>query len=280
MNLDIANMVMNIGQTSQGFDWGNFWTALFAAGFGAWGAYGLNIRKQKNDEKRNKFIKLNKLINISQMFGNKTCAYLKNLYNSKISNTALSLDIVKINELENSFLGDYNVHFLYFINYFNQLINHLETLIEQYNKATLLKQTNNLLEVHDDINKVYNELYERIIEDILILRYLNHILLKNLYTTRDRYFIKSVSNDIFFDKISPTLESIYLETIKNYSEFPTYVKIDNMFKNNYVNKTNSTCMYCHFRYWLKFIKNNIKSFFTPPERCPKKIKGKEGGDDL
>ena len=129
MNLDIANIVMNIGEASKGFDWGDFWTALFGAGFGAYAAYRLNIRKQNSDEKQNKFIKLNKLINLAQMFSTKTCAYFRNLYNSKISNTALSLDIVNVDEQEFSFLGNYNIHFLYFINYFNQLINHLKTIV-------------------------------------------------------------------------------------------------------------------------------------------------------
>ena len=46
MNLDIANMVMNIEQTSQGFDWGNLVTALFASFFGALAAFGLNIWRE------------------------------------------------------------------------------------------------------------------------------------------------------------------------------------------------------------------------------------------
>lgn len=67
MNLDIANMVMNIGQTSQGFDWGNFWTALFASFFGAFTAYKFNIwreNKKQEEEEKAKLLKLFYDINI------------------------------------------------------------------------------------------------------------------------------------------------------------------------------------------------------------------------
>lgn len=280
MNLDIANIVMNIGEASKGFDWGDFWTALFGAGFGAYAAYRLNIRKQNSDEKQNKFIKLNKLINLAQMFSTKTCAYFRNLYNSKISNTALSLDIVNVDEQEFSFLGNYNIHFLYFINYFNQLINHLKTIVEQYNKATLLTYNDNLFKKKEDVVNIHNQLYEQIIEDIFILRYLNYIFLKHLYITKDRYFMKSYANDNFLKKTFPDFEPVFLETIKKCSDFKTYTQIDEMFKKNYVNKKNITCQKCNFKYQFDFIKSNIKSFFASPERCSKKQKCKEGGDDL
>lgn len=280
MNLDIANIVMNIGEASKGFDWGDFWTALFAAFFGALAAFGLNILKQITDEKKDKLKKLNKLINLAQMFSTKTCAYFRNLYSSKISNTALSLDIVNVDEQEFSFLGNYNIHFLYFINYFNQLINHLKTIVEQYNKATLLTYNDNLFEKKEDVVNIHNQLYEQIIEDIFILRYLNYIFLKHLYITKDRYFMKSYANDNFLKKTFPDFEPVFLETIKKCSDFKTYTQIDEMFKKNYVNKKNITCQKCNFKYQFDFIKSNIKSFFASPERCSKKQKCKEGGDDL
>lgn len=280
MNFNIANMVLNIGQASGGFNWGDFWTALFAAFFGALAAFGLNILQQIISEKKDKLKKLNKLIFSAQMFGGKTCAYFRNLYNSKISNTALSLDIVNVDEQEFSFLGNYNIHFLYFINYFNQLINHLKTIVEQYNKATLLTYNDNLFEKKEDVVKIHNQLYEQITEDIFILRYLNHIFLKHLYTTKDRYFMKSFANDNFLKETFPTLEPIFLETVKKCSEFQTYIQIDNIFEKSYVNKTNTTCQKCNFLYWFSFAINNIKSFLAPPERCSKKQKCKEGGDDL
>lgn len=280
MNLEIANMVMNIGEATKGFDWGDFWTALFGAGFGAYAAYRLNIHKQNSDEKRNKLIKLNKLINSAQMFGDKTNAYIENLYNSKISNTALSLDIVNVDEQEFSFLGNYNIHFLYFLNYFNQLINHLKTIIEQYNKATLLTYSDNLFDQKEDVVKIHNQLYEQITEDIFILRYINHIFLKHLYITKDRYFMKSFANDNFLKKTFPALEPIFLEAIKKYSGFKAYLQIDETFKKNYVNKTNTTCQKCNFQYWLNFVTSNIKSFLPHLKDVPKNKKNKEGGDDL
>lgn len=276
MNLDIANMVIDIGQNSQRFDWGDFWTALFAAFFGALAAFGLNILKQITDEKKDKLKKLNKLINLAQMFSTKTCAYFRNLYNSKISNTALSLDIVNVDEQEFSFLGNYNIHFLYFINYFNQLINHLKTIVEQYNKATLLTYNDNLFDKKEDVVKIHNQLYEQITEDIFILRYLNHIFLKHLYTTRDRYFMKSFANDNFLKETFPAFEAIFLEAIKKYSDFKTYAQIDEMFKKNYVNKKNITCQRCNFKYRFDFVKSNIESFFAQPEICSKKQK-EQGG---
>ena len=170
---------------------------------------------------------------------------------------------------------------------------------DEKNEFTRLKDWQNLMEEYDnffyandgiftvslfdkkeDVVKIHNQLYEQITEDIFILRYINHIFLKHLYITKDRYFMKSFANDNFLKKTFPALEPIFLEAIKKYSGFKAYLQIDETFKKNYVNKTNTTCQKCNFQYWLNFVTSNIKSFFAPPERCSKKQKCKEGGDDL
>ena len=61
MNLEIANMVLNIGEATKGFDWGDFWTALFASFFGALAAFGCNIWQEnirQNREEKAKLLKL------------------------------------------------------------------------------------------------------------------------------------------------------------------------------------------------------------------------------
>ena len=52
-----------------------------------------------------------------------------------------------------------------------------------------------------------------------------------------------------------------------------------MFKRNYVNKKNIACQKCNFKYQFDFVISNIKSFFAKTERCLKKQKRKDGGDD-
>ena len=82
MNLDIANMVMNIEQTSQGFDWGNLVTALFASFFGALAAFGLNIwreNKKQNEEEKGKLLKLFYDVSI---IAKTFCYYYKNIQSS------------------------------------------------------------------------------------------------------------------------------------------------------------------------------------------------------
>ena len=82
MNLDIANMVMNIGQTSQGFDWGNLVTALFASFFGALAAFGLNIWREnikQNAEEKGKLLKLFYDVSI---IAKTFCYYYKNIQSS------------------------------------------------------------------------------------------------------------------------------------------------------------------------------------------------------
>ena len=82
MNLDIANMVMNIGQTSQGFDWGNLWTTLFASFVGALAAFGLNIWREnikQNAEEKGKLLKLFYDVSI---IAKTFCYYYKNIQSS------------------------------------------------------------------------------------------------------------------------------------------------------------------------------------------------------
>ncbi len=82
MNLDIANMVMNIGQTSQGFDWGDFWTALFAAFFGAFAAYKLNILQENIKQDKEEKAKLLKLFYDVSIIAKTFGYYYKNIKSS------------------------------------------------------------------------------------------------------------------------------------------------------------------------------------------------------
>lgn len=82
MNLDIANMVMNIGQTSQGFDWGNLVTALFASFFGALAAFGLNIWQENKKQEEEEKGKLLKLFYDVSIIAKTFCYYYKNIQSS------------------------------------------------------------------------------------------------------------------------------------------------------------------------------------------------------
>ena len=82
MNLDIANMVMNIGEASQDFDWGNFWTALFASFFGALAAFGCNILQENITRKEEEKGKLLKLFYDVSIIAKTFCYYYKNIQSS------------------------------------------------------------------------------------------------------------------------------------------------------------------------------------------------------
>lgn len=82
MNLDIANMVMNIGEASQDFDWGNFWTALFASFFGALAAFGCNILQENITRKEEEKAKLLKLFYDVSIIAKTFCYYYKNIQSS------------------------------------------------------------------------------------------------------------------------------------------------------------------------------------------------------
>ena len=91
--------------------------------------------------------------------------------------------------------------------------------------------------------------------------------------------MKSFAGGNFLKKIFPDFEPIFPEAIKKYSDFKTYIQTDEMFKRNYVNKKNIACQKCNFKYQFDFVISNIKSFFAKTERCLKKQKRKDGGDD-
>lgn len=82
MNLDIANMVMNIGQTSQGFDWGNLWTTLFASFVGAFLAFVSNIRQENIKQNKEEKGKLLKLFYDVSIIAKTFCYYYKNIQSS------------------------------------------------------------------------------------------------------------------------------------------------------------------------------------------------------
>lgn len=82
MNLDIANMVMNIGEASQDFDWGNFWTALFASFFGALAAFGCNIWHENIKQSKEEKGKLLKLFYDVSIIAKTFCYYYKNIQSS------------------------------------------------------------------------------------------------------------------------------------------------------------------------------------------------------
>ena len=82
MNLDIANMIMNIGETSQGFDCGDFWTTLFGAGFGALAAFGLNIWRENKKQEEEEKAKLLKLFYDVNIIAKTFCYYYKNIQSS------------------------------------------------------------------------------------------------------------------------------------------------------------------------------------------------------
>ena len=82
MNLDITNMVMNIVQALQRFNWGNFWTALFGAGFGALAAFGCNIWHENIKQSKEEKGKLLKLFYDVSIIAKTFCYYYKNIQSS------------------------------------------------------------------------------------------------------------------------------------------------------------------------------------------------------
>lgn len=79
MNLEIANMVMNIGEATKGFDWGDFWTALFASFFGALAAFGCNIWQENIKQNKEEKTKLLKLFYDISIVAKTFCYYYKNI---------------------------------------------------------------------------------------------------------------------------------------------------------------------------------------------------------
>lgn len=73
---------MNIGQTSQGFDWGNLVTALFASFFGALAAFGLNIWQENKKQEEEEKGKLLKLFYDVSIIAKTFCYYYKNIQSS------------------------------------------------------------------------------------------------------------------------------------------------------------------------------------------------------
>ncbi len=63
MPINVSNMIVNIGQT-QSFEWGNFWTALFGAGFGALAAFGLKAFSEYYKTRKINITNLNILLEI------------------------------------------------------------------------------------------------------------------------------------------------------------------------------------------------------------------------
>ena len=71
MNFDIASFVVNMGKVSHFFDWGSFWTTLFATAIGALVAVVLSIwHENKKEYKNNEFELINYFYNLNTALRN------------------------------------------------------------------------------------------------------------------------------------------------------------------------------------------------------------------
>lgn len=155
MNLDIANMVINVGQVSKEVDWGNFWTALFAAGFGAYGAYLFNIKQIKNQQKDIEKSQLLQLFYDLNILSKYVCRYVSNTKNlaenicngSVPYNTPLTMDPETIDIEKLGFITLKS-------NKMYEILSHtrmeLMTIFEQgvvYNEAVIRKKKDTLMQL-------------------------------------------------------------------------------------------------------------------------------------
>ena len=133
MNLDIANMVMNIGEASKGFDWGDFWTALFGAGFGTFTAYKLNIcreNKKQDEEEKAKLLKLfydiNILIKAFVYYHENIAAKINNLITDELKSiTPITIKNLNIKIEEYGFITTFSPKLYEILTYLVQDINYI-----------------------------------------------------------------------------------------------------------------------------------------------------------
>ena len=227
MNLDIADMVMNIGQTSQGFDWGNFGTTLFASFFGALAAFGCNILQKnivRKEEEKAKLLKLfydiNILIKSFVYYHENIAAKINNLTTDELKSvTPITIKNLNIKIEEYGFITTFCPKLYEILTYLVQDINYIyeqEKISSEYftktkkgiyliklnhikvsTKKLLAKLFICLLNLNNALTKHYN--LKNLIKDEVINSYIR--VKKVLDKTKKAYMnILSTSKEINIDK--------------------------------------------------------------------------------
>ena len=285
MNLDIANMVMNIGQTSQGFDWGDFWTALFASFFGALAAFYLNIlaenKKQKEKERSiliQLFYDINLIAKYFYLYSSNVNTLIISISKGKTPyNTTLSVNAENININNCGFIANYSCKLYETLTHMQ--LNIFKT-IEQgiiYNEAVINKKKDTILQllaINELFPKILAQIYTNLysINALLISKYKNENLIKdNLFNTfaEIQMFISEVKkqyNDILKDD-----SYIYLVTGKKYTKEQKENILENL---NYIDYIMNT--------WIEDFKLNskIKKQIETSIQNIIKSNNEEGGDVL
>ncbi len=285
MNLDIANMVMNIGQTSQGFDWGDFWTALFASFFGALAAFYLNIlaenKKQKEKERSiliQLFYDINLIAKYFYLYSSNVNTLIISISKGKTPyNTTLSVNAENININNCGFIANYSCKLYETLTHMQ--LNIFKT-IEQgiiYNEAVINKKKDTILQllaINELFPKILAQIYTNLysINALLISKYKNENLIKdNLLNTfaEIQMFISEVKkqyNDILKDD-----SYIYLVTGKKYTKEQKENILENL---NYIDYIMNT--------WIEDFKLNskIKKQIETSIQNIIKSNNEEGGDVL
>lgn len=228
MNFDIANLVLNIEQQSNNFEWGSFFTALFGAFFGALSAFLFNQFTNSQKEKEQNIINSNSLLcllatNISDLYA---CYLQIQAIRQNIISQIRHKTLPKGNYyLISKFLNDINNKNYYFILLKEPMI--YSQIVSYFSSIEVLQLSiqkyNNIIDKRFDKNYISNtKTYRKILKSILeTLKYtlaLNYVLYYNfLDYSRDMY---KLNIDYYTNEKS---KKIIEYTIKN-NRFYKYVR--------------------------------------------------------
>ena len=285
MNLEIANMVMNIGEATKGFDWGDFWTALFAAFFGALAAFYLNILAENKNQKEKErsiliqlFYDINLIAKYFYLYSNNVNTLIISTSKGKTPyNTPLCVNAENININDCGFIANYSCKLYETLTHMQ--LNIVKT-IEQgiiYNEAVINKKKDailQLLAINELFPKVLAQVYTNLysINALLISKYKNENLIKdNLLNTfaEIQMFISEAKKQ--YNNILKDDSYIYLVTGKKYTKEQKENILENI---DYID--------CIMNTWIEDFKLNskIKKQIEASIQNVIKSNRQEGGDDL
>lgn len=173
MEIDTANIMITLGTTAKSFDWGNFWTALFGAGFGALIAFKFNTWHESRKNHAGTLYKIDELIYLTQLAFDDLVILKTSIKNSiagcQIPIIMPNLECIKVKEC--IFISYYNPYLLSLLHDIIIAFNGLINTINDYNNKIRSGLTSAELASLDD----YKNNHLLVIETILIciLYYIN-----------------------------------------------------------------------------------------------------------
>lgn len=213
MEIDTTNVMITLGTTAKSFDWGNFWTALFGAGFGALVAFKFNTWHESRRNCAGTLYKIDELIYLTQLAFDDLVmlkiAIKDNIAGCEIPLIMIDLECIKVKEC--TFLSYYSPYLLSLLHSIIVAFNGLISAINNYNNKMKSGLASSEFEAIGNIKKGYFVVIETILTCIFILhKYLN------------KYKVKYSKK--FFNKTIPYIEddSIILQHCPNYKNSDIY----------------------------------------------------------